>query len=699
MNLQLIWNAVMQNNRKTIAVVIPVYGNEATLEMMYEQIVDVFSGFDYDFLIQFVNDRSPDNSQSVLESLSARDSRVRVLLLSKNHGSHVAIVAGLNSIKNIADAAVIMSADLQDPPATISGMLTSWSKGNKAVLCTRKSRKDPLLSKIFSFCFNYLNNKTIFKDMPSGGFDFCLIDKQIVNVIINSYEKDTNLFSLILWSGFKRDILEYDRQERPFGKSMWSFRKKVRFAINSVVSFSHWPLKLFILMGVFLFTCAFAFGAYVLYQYFIGEILVAGWTSLILVILATAAFNFLGLGVLGEYLWNNLNQTRKRPLFIVDKDISSDTVSAEAEESKEGVDFFNLTKISASVYDGLCSKAVGVLSSPQIILGENVSAFEEAFSKFTGIKHTVGVANGTDAITLALWACGITKGDKVITSALSAPPTAVGIMRAGAVPVFVDINESDGCISVDAVKRCLESDKSIKAIVPVHLYGNMCDMAVIGNLAKEYNLKVIEDCAQSCGSVYEDRHCGSFSDAAAFSFYPTKNLGAYGDAGAVVTNDEKTAATLKKMRFYGQDATGECVMQGINSRLDEMQAALLLERLSTIDKDNASRNHAADIYDQDISQNMRIVRTKGSVPHLYVLKNKDRDALRKFLKENYNISTGIHYAKPLPAHSYIREGSETFGDIPNAVKLASEIFSLPCYPKMGDAEIKKIIYALKEYNK
>lgn len=689
----------MQRNKKTVAVVIPVYGNEETVEMMYQQIVDVFSDTAYEFMIQFVNDRSPDNSQQVLEKLVKKDRRVRVLLLSKNHGSHVAIFAGLNAVKNIADGVVIMSADLQDPPTTISSMLASWEKGNEAVLCTRKSRKDPLVTKLFSFCFNYLNNKTIFKDMPAGGFDFCLIDKKIVNVVINSYEKDTNIFSLILWSGFTREVLEYDRQERPFGKSMWSFRKKIRFAINSIVSFSHWPLKLFILLGVLLFVSAVLFSGYILLQYFKGTIQVAGWTSLILVILATAAFNFLGLGVLGEYLWNNLNQTRKRPLFIVDKETVGDSVNSGQEAPSENVDFFNLSKISDSVIEGLRSRAVEVLSSKQIILGENVAEFENRFSSHTGIKHTIGVANGTDALTLALWACGISTGDKVITTSLSAPPTAVGIIRAGAVPVFVDIEPDDCCLSVSAIKDVLDKHKDIKAIVPVHLYGNLCDMEAISTLAKDYDLKIIEDCAQSFGSHIGQDHCGSFSDAAAFSFYPTKNLGAYGDAGAVVTNDDDIAARLKQMRFYGQNASGECVMQGMNSRLDEMQAALLIERLTTIDEDNLKRKDIAKMYDEGILSDMHILRSSGAVPHLYVIKHPDRDGLRKFLKENYSITTGIHYAKPLPKHSYIKDLSLGDSNCPNATRISEEILSLPCFPGITVAEVKKIIFAIKEYGK
>lgn len=689
----------MRNNKKTIAVVIPVYGNEATINILYAQIADMFKDTDYNFLIQFVNDRSPDNSQPVLEALSRNDKRVRVLLLSKNHGSHVAIVAGLNSVKDIADAVVIMSADLQDPPSTIPLMLNSWEQGNKAVLCTRKTRKDPLISKIFSFCFNYLNNKTIFKDMPSGGFDFCMIDRQIVNVIINSYEKDTNLFSLIVWSGFKRDIIEYDRQERPFGKSMWSFRKKIRFAINSIVSFSHWPLKIFILLGGFLFTSAFFFGCFVVYKYFSGEILVDGWTSLILVVLATAAFNFLGLGILGEYLWNNLNQTRKRPLFIVEKEIFGDVLENNSLLEKKNIDFFDLAKISSSIADELSKSAVDTLSTRQIILGENVSDFERLFSEYIGIQYTVGVANGTDAITLALWACGISSGDKVITTALSAPPTAVGIMRAGAIPVFVDINFDDGCISIKAIKECLAKHNDIKAIVPVHLYGNLCNMEEISLLAKEYNLKVIEDCAQSFGSLVGKSHCGSFSDAAAFSFYPTKNLGAYGDAGAVVTNDSCIAEKLKQMRFYGQDNNGECVMQGMNSRLDEIQAALLIQRLTIIKDQNLSRKHIAELYDKHIPENMRVKRSEGAIPHLYVIKHKDRNGLRSFLKEQHSIATGVHYAKSLPQHNYIREGSLVEDTYPNATMMADEVLSLPCYPGVSDEEIKKIAEALKEYKK
>ncbi len=301
-----------------LAVVVPVYGNEGSLPELYRRITTATDGLGLELVLQFVNDRSPDGSQAVLERLAASDPRVRVLLLSRNHGSFTAIAAGLAQTAD-CDAAVILSADLQDPPEMIPDMAAQWRAGKKVVLCSRRRREDPGLSKLFATVFHWLYRHAVMPEMPPGGFDFCLIDHCVVRVILQSSEKKTSLVGLILWAGFERAVLPYDRAERVHGRSMWTFRKKLSYAFHSVVAFSSFPLKVFGLLGLgmaFLSACGIA---YVFIATALGWITTSGWASVIVLELVIVAALFLGFGILGGYLWNNLEQTRKRPLFIVDK--------------------------------------------------------------------------------------------------------------------------------------------------------------------------------------------------------------------------------------------------------------------------------------------------------------------------------------------------------------------------------------------
>ncbi|MFZ2633422.1 MAG: DegT/DnrJ/EryC1/StrS family aminotransferase [Desulfosalsimonadaceae bacterium] len=679
-----------------LGIVIPVYGNEKSLIDLHQRINQAFFKSDVELTIFFVNDRSLDNSQKVLEELAAKDPRVRVLLLSKNHGSFVAIIAGLNYTKD-NDAIAILSADLQDPPEVIPEMVQKWREGYPVVLCVRRRRADSPVTKFFSSVFHKLYRKLIMPDMPEGGFDFCLIDRRVADVVIESSEKNTSLVGLIIWAGFERAYIPYDRAERLHGKSMWSFRKKVRYAINSVISFSSLPLKMSVFLGVVLSILCFFGIAVTLFNYLTGRIPVSGWTSLILVMLTLASFQFLAFGILGEYFWNNLEQSRKRPLFIVDKKIGgiAPPTNFFGASMSDTIPFFDLQAVSSSVRVVLGQSVERVLNGSQIILGPEVERFERELAGYVGLNHAVGVANGTDAITLALWATGIKAGDKVITTSLSAPATAVAIIRAGAIPCFVDVDER--YLTIDPAGVEIAAAQGAKAIVPVHLYGNPCDMASLMQIAEKYDLTVVEDCAQSFGTKIHGFHCGHFSKAAAFSFYPTKNLGAYGDGGAVLTDDPVVAENLKMMRFYGQNQSGECVFQGINSRLDEMQAALLSERLKVIEGHNNQRIRIMRRYDAALSFLNPVPERNGRMPHLYVVRPHNRDEFRKFLLDNH-IQTGVHYPLALNAHAYLRKNSIS-GECPIAEKACRWVVSLPCFPGMDDQAVEKVIDVCQKWGK
>jgi dTDP-4-amino-4,6-dideoxygalactose transaminase/glycosyltransferase involved in cell wall biosynthesis len=678
--------------RAQIAVVVPVYGNEHSLRILYERIIKATQFQNIDLTIQFVNDRSPDNSQAILEQLAKEDHRVRVLLLSKNHGSFVAIVAGLNEVKD-HDAAIIMSADLQDPPELISEMVESWQKGKPVVLCVRRNRHDPVLSKLFSNIFAKLFRKLVMPEMPEGGFDFCLIDQRVVQVIIASSEKSTSLVGLIMWAGFERAYISYDRAAREHGKSMWTFRKKARYAINSIISFSSLPLKLVGLIGIILSILCLIGMAYIVVLYLFSKIYPPlGWTSLMFSVLLIGSFQLISLGILGEYFWNNLEQTRKRPLFIVDRRITPDGEKADVSGGDE-VPFYDVRVVSRHIRGSLLDSCNRVFRSNRLILGSEVAHFENELADYLGVSHVVGVGNATDALTLSLMAMGIKPGDKVITTALSAPATAVAILRAGATPVFVDVDPVYLTIAPDAIERGMAYGAT--AIVPVHLYGNACDMQQLIKIAEQYKLIVVEDCAQSLGTTIDGKHCGSFAKIAAFSFYPTKNLGGYGDGGAIVTSDTELAEKLRRMRFYGQNATGECVRPGLNSRLDELQAALLRDRLKILDEQNDERREIARRYDHELEFLNPVPSKPGRAPHLYVVRPENRDLFRAFLRKE-GIQTGVHYPLALPRHAYLREYGIDTG-CPIAESVCETVVSLPCYPGMTNQQIQKIISSTHSY--
>ena len=319
-----------------LGVVVPVYGNEGSLPELYRRVVAAMDGLGFEWFLQFVNDRSPDNSQAALEALAAADPRVRVLLLSRNHGSFTAIAAGLAQCAD-CDAAVFLSADLQDPPEMLPAMAAQWRAGKKVVLCARRSRKDPGFSLLLSRAFHWLYRKAVMPEMPPGGFDFCLIDHCVIRVILQSSEKMTSLVGLIVWAGFDRAVLEYDRAERVHGRSMWTFGKKLAYAFHSVVAFSSFPLRMFALLGLVMLLLSAGGILHVVVATLTGSITIPGWASLVILDCVIIAVQFLGFGILGGYVWNNLEQTRKRPLFIVDKTLGGDACPGQPSAARKRV--------------------------------------------------------------------------------------------------------------------------------------------------------------------------------------------------------------------------------------------------------------------------------------------------------------------------------------------------------------------------
>lgn len=337
-----------------------------------------------------------------------------------------------------------------------------------------------------------------------------------------------------------------------------------------------------------------------------------------------------------------------------------------------------------------------VIESSDFILGKELELFEKEFAEYCETNFAVGVDNGTSALELALRACGIGEGDEVITAAHTFIATASAIAFTGAKPIFVDIDLQTYNLNPDQIETAITSNT--KAIIPVHLYGQPADMDKVIDIASNHNLIVIEDACQAHGARYKNRRVGSISDAAAFSFYPSKNLGAFGDGGILVTNNEELAQKVKMLRHYGQREKYNHLFLAYNRRLDTIQAAILRVKLKYLDKWNEARRHHAALYSELLSGvNEIITPTEASyayhVYHLYVIRVRNRDALSQYLSTK-GIATGVHY--PIPIHlqpAYQSLGYQQ-GDFPVTEEVASQILSLPMYPELTDSQIEYSVEAV-----
>ena len=341
--------------------------------------------------------------------------------------------------------------------------------------------------------------------------------------------------------------------------------------------------------------------------------------------------------------------------------------------------------------------ALRALNSGWYILGKEMEEFEEKFAAYMGVKHCVALNSGTDALILAFRALGIGPGDEVIVPAGAYIASVIGVTENSAIPVFVDM---DDCMEIDAdIIEAKITDRT-KAILPVHLFGQCSRMDKIAELAKKYNLKLIEDCAQCHGSTYNGKLAGTFGDSGCFSFYPTKPLGALGDAGAVITNDDELAEKVRLLRNYGSKVKYHNEINGINSRMDEVQAAVLKVGLKYLDKGNEERRRQAQMY-MDGIKNPKVAipavyKKVYHVYHLFPVLTKDRDGFQNYLYEN-GIRTQVHYPiPPYVAECYSELGYQ-WSDFPNAEKFAKQEVSLPIYCGMSDEEIQYVIDAINRY--
>ncbi len=337
----------------------------------------------------------------------------------------------------------------------------------------------------------------------------------------------------------------------------------------------------------------------------------------------------------------------------------------------------------------LLAATARVIDSGWFVLGPEVSAFEAAFAASCGCGYGVGVASGTDAIQLGLTALGVKAGDEVLTVAHTAVPTISAIYAAGAHPVLIDVNATSMTMDPGRIEERITA--RTRAIVPVHLYGHPCDMDPILAIARLHNFVVLEDAAQAHGARYKGRQVGMLGDACAWSFYPTKNLGALGDAGMVTTNDGAVADRLRQLRFYGQTKRYIHEIPGTNSRLDEMQAAYLSVKLPYLAKWNAARLGLARVYGRELADLSGLTLPTASEGiehafHLYVLQVSGRDAFQRALLDG-GIGTLIHYPIPVHKQAAYPELRDQGRFLPVTERLADRIISLPLYPELPESDV------------
>ena len=362
------------------------------------------------------------------------------------------------------------------------------------------------------------------------------------------------------------------------------------------------------------------------------------------------------------------------------------------------IPFVSFLPIEKELNEDIRNAFERVFNRSWYIEGKEDEAFEQAFAQYCGADYCVGCGNGLDALMLALKALGVGVGDEVIVPSNTYIATALAVTYVGATPVFVEPDISTFLINPALIEAAITN--KTKAIMPVHLYGQACDMDAIMSLAKKHNLFVIEDCAQAHGATYKGKQIGSFGDAAGFSFYPGKNLGALGDGGAAVTNSKEIADKIRALGNYGSDYKYHHIYKGNNSRLDEMQAAFLLAKLPHLDRMNEERRRIAKLYSEGIHNPKVIIPIVKDecVPvwHIYGVRCADRDALEKHLKDK-EIGTNKHYPIPMHLQECYSDLKIPQGALPIAEEISATELSLPMYYGMTDEEIKYVIDAINEF--
>ena len=364
------------------------------------------------------------------------------------------------------------------------------------------------------------------------------------------------------------------------------------------------------------------------------------------------------------------------------------------------VKIFDIERDHQGIKDKLVECVRDVLTNGEFVLGKEVDKFEKAFAEYVGVKYAIGVNSGTDALKIGGLSLGLKSGDALITTPNTYMSTAMGLSIHGIRPVFCDIELETLNMDPEMLEKALKEERDIKLCIPVHLYGHPCRMDEILDVCKRYGVRVLEDACQAHGALYKGKKVGGLGEVAAFSFYPTKNLGCYGDGGIITTNSQEIYEKSLMLRAYGQTAKHVHSIDGFNSRLDELQAALLLLKLERLDYWNNRRRHIAWLDRRELDGTPVMLMDEASwahsVYHLFVIRTKERDELMGYLKEK-NVSTLIHYPTPIHLQGVYSHLGYVEGAFPNAEASAKEIMSLPMYPSLTEDEVIYVSKCIREF--
>ncbi|MCK6258697.1 DegT/DnrJ/EryC1/StrS family aminotransferase [Fictibacillus sp. KIGAM418] len=365
------------------------------------------------------------------------------------------------------------------------------------------------------------------------------------------------------------------------------------------------------------------------------------------------------------------------------------------------VPMLDLSEQYQSLKEEIFASLEDIMSGSRFILGDNVKKLEQDVAEYSAAKHGVGVANGSDALHISLLGCGVKQGDEVIVPSFTFFATAGAVARAGAVPVFVDIDPKT--YNIDPAKIEAAVTEKTKAIIPVHLYGQMADMEPIAEIAKKHNLAIIEDAAQAIGSKYKGKNVGELGTTATYSFFPTKNLGGYGDGGMIITNDEDIAETMRVIRVHGSKPKYYHHILGYNSRLDELQAGILNVKFPHLNTWSEARREKAAIYTELLKEKLGdlvvtpfVEEHNYHVFHQYTIQVPDRTGLQEFLKEQ-GIGSMIYYPKPLHLQPVFKELGYKEGDLPETEKAADRVLSLPMFPELKREQQEYVVEQIAAY--
>lgn len=389
--------------------------------------------------------------------------------------------------------------------------------------------------------------------------------------------------------------------------------------------------------------------------------------------------------------------TKNKKYLPEDKRILTPEEFINLDMSVKKVSFVDLSRMLRDILPEIEEKIFEIIFSSRFVGSKYVKKFEEKFSNYLGVKHCIAVNSGTSAIYLALMALGIKEGDEVILPVNTFIATAEAVSLLGAKPVFVDIDERTYNINVEKAKKVITN--KTKVIIPVHLYGQCCNMGEILEIAEKYDLYVVEDAAQAHGAEYKGKKAGSFGDLACFSFYPAKNLGTFGEGGAVVTNRKDLDERIRMLRDHGSKKKYYHEIIGGNFRMEEIQGVVLATKIKFLDKWNETRRRAAKLYNE-LLRNVNVAIPYEApynkhVYHLYVIRMKNRDKVRDYLQKN-GVETGIHYPIPIHLQKAYSFMNISKGSFPIAERVSEEILSLPIFPYIREEEVKYVVEKIKE---